>query len=606
MYFLHNCLSPRWLFSQPLDCPSVPSSFFHMQENGAYCGEHNSRDVRRQIVLPHRYLLRYMHLQRVRDNPQLCQILHNLNVAYAAMDLLSNRAVFSTSRNASPEPECTCPDLASDRSFTSYLFLSNLDTIKEALSRCDRTHSCKDQNALSLPTRLIDTGRHGTDEPRIIICSDEIDPTITASVPYVALSYCWGTCPALKSTRANLATRKRGFAISDMPLTLRDAVRATRDLGLRYLWVDALCILQDCREDWQRESARMGDVYGHAFLTIFAFGARDCEGGLFSPVGQKEHFSWEIPHFQDEPLNQRAWALQEWYLSPRRLIFTFYHVTFDCYQGPPRRFGSPVDKQVSLSPVDKQILPPTSMLESRDWDSLVSNYSSRALTNPLDKLPAIAGLAQRLDKLSQGQNGRYLSGLWEAHLPCSLLWRRQDSSWKLPGPTLTRPSAYQAPSWSWASFNGGIEFIEGQYRAGLFSVIARVTQVHPRLAMDSDPLGPSVYRLSICSPVKSLEKNHFREVRAEPLSPANRECTRVLWVSTTTAVDIRGDISDMLPFLEDARALKFCAVARNREDGRVWGLLLLQVDHATFQRIGCGWCFWTWFEDAVESVLEII
>lgn len=526
------------------------------------------------------------------------------------MDPSSGPSFVSTSQNASPEPECTCLDLASDLSFTSYLFLSNLDTVKEALSACDRTHSCKEQNVLALPTRLIDLGRHGTDEARVIICSEEIDPARTPSVAYAALSYCWGTCPALKSTRSNLATRQRGFAISDMSLTLRDAVRATRDLRLRYLWVDALCILQDCREDWQRESEKMGDVYGHAYVTIFAFGARDSEGGLFSPAGQKEHFSWEIPHFQDEPLNQRAWALQEWYLSPRRLIFTFYYVIFDCHQGPKRSFSNPVDKQISLNPVDKQILLPTSTLESRDWDSLVSNYSSRALTKPLDRLTAIAGLAQRFDKPSQGRNGRYLCGLWEAHLPCSLLWRRKVSSGNSPGPSPARPVAYQAPSWSWASISGGVEFVKHQHQAEDLTAVARITKVHSRIAMDGNPPGATVSRLGICSPIKSLEKggDRFEELHVKLMSEENNEYTHVSWVSKyqTIVGSIRGDIGAMFLFLEDSKALQFCAIAENGKYGWVWGLLLLQVDRATFQRIGCGWCLPTWIYDAVEADVEIV
>jgi hypothetical protein len=74
----------------------------------------------------------------------------------------------------------------------------------------------------------------------------------------------------------------------DMPATLCEAVQATRDLGIRYLWIDALCILQprykgnpEAETDWQWESARMSDVYGGAYLTFVAAGSSDCNGGLF-------------------------------------------------------------------------------------------------------------------------------------------------------------------------------------------------------------------------------------------------------------------------------------------------------------------------------------
>lgn len=47
------------------------------------------------------------------------------------------------------------------------------------------------------------------------------------------------------------------------------------------------------------------------------------------------------------------------------------------------------------------------------WYGLVQNYSSRSLTNPTDRLPAIEGMARAFDTLLNGRQGRYLAGLWE-------------------------------------------------------------------------------------------------------------------------------------------------------------------------------------------------
>ncbi|KAK3316863.1 heterokaryon incompatibility protein-domain-containing protein, partial [Apodospora peruviana] len=110
---------------------------------------------------------------------------------------------------------------------------------------------------------------------------------------YCALSYCWGP----KGGKSHMLTTtenvdhhlSNGMEVSRLPKTFQDAVVITRELGVRYLWIDALCIIQGDKADWAAESARMADVYGNAYLVIAASGAADpCEGSfsrrLPSPV----------------------------------------------------------------------------------------------------------------------------------------------------------------------------------------------------------------------------------------------------------------------------------------------------------------------------------
>lgn len=528
------------------------------------------------------------------------------------MDPSWSPAFVYTSRNASPEPVLdtsyqswlhVTPDLVvPDRHTKSRHLVSKLEAIKEALCVCNRAHSCNDQYGLTAPTRLLYVGRDETDEIRVVICSEEIELAQRSSATYAALSYCWGTCPALKSTKSNLASRKRGLSISAIPLTIRDAVRVTRDLGLHYLWVDALCILQDCNEDWERESQRMGEVYGHAFVTIFAFGARDCEGGLSSPADQKSSTELDKSRwrFMDEPLNHRAWALQEWHLSPRRLIFTSYDVVFDCLQGLKQDFGHGVYSHRFL---------PSSIPSPRDWSLLVMNYSSRELTNPMDKLPAISGLAQRFDKLSNGRNGRYFAGLWEAYLPDSLLWHRLKVPIFLPEPNPARPTAYRAPTWSWASINGTVEFARDMLLESEWDVMAQVISVDLRPAGDNNPSGPMIHRLGLRAQMKSLRKEFLKESDPVTTIPNEEFTDFLLDIPGSQSTEVRtgriwGDCI-MRPFKEGPRTLKFCGVMKDKRNDWVWGLLLVEVDHANFQRIGCGWCRSWWFEDAVEAFAEI-
>lgn len=390
-----------------------------------------------------------------------------------------------------------------------------------------------------------------------------------------------------------------------MPLTLRDAVRVTRDLGLRYLWVDALCILQDCEEDWRRESERMVEVYGHAFVTIFAFGARDCEGGLFSPADKKSPSEPNNSRyrFKDEPLNHRAWALQEWHLSPRRLMFTSYDAIFDCLQGPEQDFKHAVYSHKFL---------PSAILSARDWELLVMNYCSRELTNPMDKLPAILGLAQQFAKFSNGRNGRYLAGLWEADLPSSLVWHRMTVSFNLPQPNhdLARPESYRAPTWSWASINGTVEFIWGLRQEQDWDVVAQVISTDLRPAGDNNPSQPMIHGLGLRSKMKSLQKDLWEERDSMAPGMSNEFCTDLFlraegsqYTQDLTGV-IWGDCI-MRPFKEGPRALKFFAIMRDKIDNWFWGLLLVEVGDASFQRIGCGWCRSSWFEDAVDTFAGI-
>jgi hypothetical protein len=161
----------------------------------------------------------------------------------------------------------------------------------------------------------------------------------TSFEKYIALSYCWGKEPTLATTQENLYLMQSGISMNSLPNTICDAVVITRKLGVRYLWVDALCILQGtdetARGDWEIESPKMADIYSGAFLTIAAALAPNTHHGIF-PTRQRlklglpyvtmpyiaactpgitGHVSlgFEETRFDilKEPLYSCAWALQE-------------------------------------------------------------------------------------------------------------------------------------------------------------------------------------------------------------------------------------------------------------------------------------------------------
>ena len=329
------------------------------------------------------------------------------------------------------------------------------------------------------PTRVLDVSPHGTDLPSIRL----IEPKGNIKEQYAALSHCWGDSTHFTTTSTNLPDRLNIIPDADLPKTFADAVLITRKLGLRYLWIDSLCIVQNNAEDWARESAVMGQLYHNAFITISASAApndRDI-GCLFDrrewitdlvavPYWTSDervdgHFyiHKRPPNYvkcqSESPLQERAWTLQERLLSPRTIQFTFRQVYFECVQ---ERIGEDYAmlrmrdiaqsvKQMLFSRADGQnrntardIIPP-------QWIELIGQYSKRKLTYDKDILPALSGMVTHLQTMLDG--GDYAAGLWKESIHHELCWITSSESTQ----RLAQPS-WRAPTWSWASCKGGVTY----------------------------------------------------------------------------------------------------------------------------------------------------
>jgi hypothetical protein len=92
------------------------------------------------------------------------------------------------------------------------------------------------------------------------------------------------------TTLSNLHERRKLIPWSTIPPTLQDAMSLTRALGFRYIWIDALCIIQGDTVDFERESNIMHQIYSGAALVICATGSRDVNAGLFWPQPATESF----------------------------------------------------------------------------------------------------------------------------------------------------------------------------------------------------------------------------------------------------------------------------------------------------------------------------
>ncbi|KAK4159554.1 heterokaryon incompatibility protein-domain-containing protein [Cladorrhinum sp. PSN259] len=365
---------------------------------------------------------------------------------------------------------------------------------KRFIEKCRKEHGDECNAAPQgsfLPTRLLDV--RGFQEGRCQIWKSKLEGT-EASPPYVALSYCWGGDQPHKTTMNNLGPRTTdGFDISILPLTIREAVQFTFLLGIPYIWIDSLCIVQDDHADWAREASQMGGVYESAALTIAADNSPTASSGLFQQHSLGESVPLTIPgpggklfeicarrhkglcqymvslddsdtknpNVKVKPLATRGWTLQERMLSSRIIHFTNRELEWECRktflcecQGPqPKNRRSLVSTNVlyDLS---------TRRREFDDaWASVVENFSRRNLTYESDKLPALTGLIQRMSGMywSAFESGsrRCLSGLWECDIGTQLCWY---TGWDWPG----RPRARQSPdsklpSWSWASIGGPVQ-----------------------------------------------------------------------------------------------------------------------------------------------------
>jgi hypothetical protein len=292
---------------------------------------------------------------------------------------------------------------------------------------------------------------------------------------YACLSHCWGSSQPLRTTLANVDQYQTALPQEKMPQTFQDAIAVTNKLGIQYLWVDSLCIIQDSEEEWQREAARMSEIYANSAVTIAASLASDDSKGLFSvpqdcfrsiAVNTTDANGEILTMFARKtlshghgsvplPLMSRAWVLQERLLSPRILHFTTEEIVWECMNqttcecGCIRSLWSPGHEPFDKDLLHEPALARASRADLRDkWHRIIEEYSRLSLTLERDRLPAVSGAARRF---SFYIGGPYLVGVWQANLIKDLMWERRE-----PVPQWKRLK--QVPTWSWASLYGQVMF----------------------------------------------------------------------------------------------------------------------------------------------------
>ncbi|EMD01295.1 hypothetical protein BAUCODRAFT_29738 [Baudoinia panamericana UAMH 10762] len=214
------------------------------------------------------------------------------------------------------------------------------------LEACNNTH-CECQPAAStkhIPKRLLYVGTE--QQPALRLCC-----TNEVAEPYVVLSYCWGLGNDIRTTSENVSIHTVRIEEDNLPKTYSDTIALTRRLGIRWLWIDALCILQDSYKDWDEQAAQMDAVYRNAYLCICASSASGVSEGYIRPrkdlsvrcgytnvIGARRPLRIaetedDIPtrnDYLDEPLLQRGWAVQERMLARRAVLFTTRQMLREC------------------------------------------------------------------------------------------------------------------------------------------------------------------------------------------------------------------------------------------------------------------------------------
>jgi hypothetical protein len=356
--------------------------------------------------------------------------------------------------------------------------------------------------------------RFETESPARLIFIADCDDAQNSSVrlietrgaahSYATLSYCWG---AINSewlcTKQTVDQYLLGIDRKILPATLRDSIVITASLGIHYIWIDALCIIQDDTSDWAAESAKMGGIYHGSLVTIAAAGSSDSHGGCFNTVSRPRFseeagdrrsrlghadprnlvgtrslrkdlvllesrlqnnsisrlyvvkFAGNYPYddvYEEEvvhsPLSTRAWVFQEQVLSRRIIYFAQSQLFWECEHCRLSEDGCPQQQAQQIYPILASQKPLSKDQIIKNWYfEAVKTYTSRSLTHKHDKLVAISAVAKatflntRID---------YFAGLWKDYILQGLAWKRSSLG--------NKSRTYVCPSWSWASQDSSVRY----------------------------------------------------------------------------------------------------------------------------------------------------
>ncbi|KAI9641566.1 hypothetical protein NHQ30_010378 [Ciborinia camelliae] len=362
---------------------------------------------------------------------------------------------------------------------------THINLINSWINNCIQNHSsCNISSTTQLPSRLLDIS--GSPDLVHLVQTRNL-PSGSKSPSYATLSHCWGSKRFIQTTSSSIASFYNGIRRDALPANFRDAISVVQALGLRFIWIDSLCIIQDSSEDWRHESALMASIYSNSYVNIAATGAADSSRGCLAPRNlahrsipisargflktQHEdniifvrkslnglHKLYSTPAIlrsettdlsekeKEAPLLLRAWVFQERYLAPRTLHFCSSELVMECRQG----------LRCECTGLDSIASNPLCDVEDVSYDSwlrVVEEFSRLRLSYETDRLIALMGVAKVFHARLMST---YLQGIWAEDLARGLLWditryESYQASASSCSSSPKRQSKEVAPTWSWAS-----------------------------------------------------------------------------------------------------------------------------------------------------------
>ncbi|KAI1749087.1 heterokaryon incompatibility protein-domain-containing protein [Xylaria castorea] len=408
----------------------------------------------------------------------------------------------------------------------------NLGLARQWLQQCQHSHvKCREVSQTYMPLRVLRiSGGCGSCDFHIML---ETKTKSQSVEPFAALSYCWGDDQPYKTTKARMQSGDVSLEWCKLPRSLQDAIEITSAVGLQCLWVDSLCIIQDDEEDKALQIADMARIYSQATITIIASRASRAIDGFLGEInlttqtrlavrlpfrcpGQEQTvgsaYLTYIEGSRDsgEPIDSRAWTLQERYLSKRVLEFGSLQTRWTCAMSsitsspPDPTTTKPSDSYADGWKWDQNSEGHTSQmmylhadlltdlvyfatqrssaawvrewLHSR-WQTVLNEYTPRLLSVPTDRILGISGVAEiflsHLRNEGRDETEEYLAGMWRSSLPSILCWhavvvkgaeglKLQDETARVREGLLQAPKIYQGPSWSWTGVSHHVSFVFGR------------------------------------------------------------------------------------------------------------------------------------------------
>ncbi|KAI1326039.1 hypothetical protein F5Y16DRAFT_248365 [Xylariaceae sp. FL0255] len=364
------------------------------------------------------------------------------------------------------------------------------------LQDCDDNHkSCRSAHRIVFPTRLIDVG---TPEDRSLRLIETREVKLDGDTDrYIALSHPWGNPaehPPFSTLRTDpsgnqrdLATLKTAIPYPKLPLTFQHAIDTTRKLGIRYLWIDSLCIIQGEDGDFEEESKHMEDVFSCAYCVLAASRAKGQTSGFLGPIPKRSYVTFEresekpfyvceaIDDFNRDVLeghlNTRGWILQERALARRTIFFTETQTYFECGSGVRSQSLAKLHNNMADFLGDSNF-PEKTMKAQRGlkiayFQDLFKLYSRLKFSHIEDRPFAIEGLENRLRAAynTKGAFGILDDGPGKGLFHRSLLWIREEDDDE-NNPNLSMDPIYfpkgrkvSVPSWSWMAYKGRIDYL---------------------------------------------------------------------------------------------------------------------------------------------------